>query len=488
MNRFMEVAHNATTLRSELLRKLLDPRRDIDDECGYPKTISPDQYKVLYDREGVARRVVQVIPQESWKLDPVIYESEDADETEFEKAWNQLVEKHNILYHLYHVDELSGVGRFGVLLLGFPGEDLSLPVPGVDLLTGEIDDQNTEVEDGNPDNLLYLRAFDEACVTVDEREGNKQSPRFGRPTRYTIKIREDQYPVGGGANIIKEESLRVHWTRVIHVADGCTTSMIYGTPRMQPVYNRIYDIRKILSGSGEMFWRGAFPGIAIETSGDTDTEELDTDSVKEQMELYMNGLQRYLALTGVTAKSLTPQIADPSAHVTAQLEMIAITLGIPKRIFFGSEEAKLASAQDARTWNDRVRKRQSTYLTPMLVRPFVDRLIAAGVLPTPAQRYTVFWPDLDTVTNMEKADVAVKRTQALAQYVSGDVDQIVPPEEYMTIVLEMDPEEVKQIVDAAVDYQNVRDEKRQHDAEIQSDVNKTLAESQPQEDTASAGE
>ena len=37
-------------MRSQFLTKLLDPRRDIDDECGYPKEISPQQYRYLYDR------------------------------------------------------------------------------------------------------------------------------------------------------------------------------------------------------------------------------------------------------------------------------------------------------------------------------------------------------------------------------------------------------------------------------------------------------
>ena len=52
--------------------------------------------------------------------------------------------------------------------------------------------------------------------------------------------------------------------------------------------------------------------------------------------------------------------------------------GVPYRILVGSEEAKLASSQDKRTWNERVQKRRDNYLTPMVVRPFVDRLIALG--------------------------------------------------------------------------------------------------------------
>ncbi|MBU0847601.1 hypothetical protein KKH23_10485, partial [Patescibacteria group bacterium] len=54
-----ELVFNMMTQRSDLLQKLFDPRRDIDDECGYPKTITEEQYRRMYDRE-LGRRVVDV--------------------------------------------------------------------------------------------------------------------------------------------------------------------------------------------------------------------------------------------------------------------------------------------------------------------------------------------------------------------------------------------------------------------------------------------
>ena len=52
-------------------------------------------------------------------------------------------------------------------------------------------------------------------------------------------------------------------------------------------------------------------------------------------------------------------------------------------------------AQDAQAG---AKERQEGYLTPFVIRPFVDRLIALGVLPTPEEGYIVFWPDLGTQT------------------------------------------------------------------------------------------
>src|SRR5580693_7520581 len=73
---------------------LLDPRRDVDAECGYPPTealIGVDFYRQLYDRESIATRVVQVLPKECWQVTPSIYEDEDGEKaTEFEQAWDDL--------------------------------------------------------------------------------------------------------------------------------------------------------------------------------------------------------------------------------------------------------------------------------------------------------------------------------------------------------------------------------------------------------------
>jgi len=87
------LVENASLMRSTLLSKLIDTRRDIDDECGYPKELTTEQYKLMYDREGVAARTVRILPEESWAQDPEIYETEDPQQTPWEEAWKELEER-----------------------------------------------------------------------------------------------------------------------------------------------------------------------------------------------------------------------------------------------------------------------------------------------------------------------------------------------------------------------------------------------------------
>lgn len=449
---------NAYLLRSGLLRHVLDgANRDIDQECGYPATISKDQYRKLYDREGIAKRVVSVLPEESWTMEPEVYETEDPDKTEFETEWDALQEKHNIFHYLHRVDNLSGIGRFGVLLLGIgDGKDLLEPVDGINERGEKIGNANHE--------LLFLRAFDESVLTVDSREEDLRNPRYGFPLVYSVNFQDATGATGPDANARK-----VHWSRMLHVADGRDMSEVYGTPRMQAVYNRLYDLRKILSSSGEMFWKGGFPGLVFEANPDMTQAgiEIDAKEMREEFENYSNGLQRYIALTGMTAKQLAPQVADPTAHVEIQLKAIAVAMSIPFRILFGSEQAKLASSQDARNWAKRVAKRQNTYLVPMVIRPFVDRLMALGILRE-VEQYTVKFPDLMTPTDEDKAKVAGTITEALAKYVAGGVDQMVPPESYMTQILGMDQETVDAIMKEAEKYSDEKEAEEEEKMEAEA--------------------
>jgi hypothetical protein len=192
-----------------------------------------------------------------------------------------------------------------------------------------------------------------------------------------------------------------------------------------------------------MFWKGAFFGLSFEThpslGGDVD---VDPESLKDMIEDYQNGLQRWLALTGMSAKTLAPQVVDPTPHIERQIEAICIKLGVPKRVFMGSERGELASTQDDKAWNDRLRERQTNYLTPRVIVPFVDRLILLGVLPKP-NGYSVWWPDITSQSDTEKANVALKMTQALAQYAgTPDVSFVIPELYYLTRILKLDENEV----------------------------------------------
>ncbi len=433
---------NATQLRRESIAKLLNPGLDIDYECRYPTSISKSDYKRMYDREGVAARVVGIYPDECWAMPPEVFETEEADKTKFELEWDKLEEERRVFHYLQRIDVISGIGEFGLLLLGLSdGGELSAPVPGVDEKTGK------KAGNGKHE-LLYLKPLDETVIEIKAKELDTSSPRYGLPTMYNIQFQE------GGLNIGSAISTKmVHWTRVLHIADNRMSSDVYGTPRMKAVYNRLLDARKIVSGSGEMFWRGGYPGTFFGIDPDV-VDQWDTAAeaaFEEQIKLYSEGMQRYLAMSGIKeVKDMSPQIADPTGHLNVQIDFIVISLGVPKRIFLGSERGELASTTDMETWNKRVSKRREGYVSPMLLRLFIDRMIVFGVL-SEVKEYKIKWPDLDTPSDKDKAEVGKIKTDAFAEYVQGDVQAVIAPKEYVMMVHGMTQEEAEEIGKTAIE-------------------------------------
>lgn len=448
--RIMNMIMNTPSLldRSALYR-VLSGDRDVDSECKYPTSISSSDYQDMFDRFGPAKRVVKIFPESCWAGSPTIYETEDNNETEFEKQWKQLKEKHHILHYMQRIDLLSGIGEFGLLLVGLnDGKTLDQPVDGINLKTGE--KQSNAPKERK---ILYLRPFSQSVIKISERNRDNKSPRYSLPEFYTIKFQD----TSSSDTTFSESEVKVHWTRVIHIADNRESSEVYGTPRMKPVYNNLLDVKKTLGGSAEMFWRGGFPGISFKHLPGFEGATWDTTTMKEELIKYENSLQRHLALQGVEASMLNPVVADPTGHLKVQLMTIALTIGCPYRIFIGSEEAKLASTEDKNTWNDRVQNRRDEYVTPWIIFPIIQRLQLFGVLPETEEMPKVDWPDLDTPSDSDKAEVADKRMSAASKYVSGGVSVLIPEYNFLTTELGYDDEEAEEMLKEAEDKASDKD-------------------------------
>lgn len=447
--RIEDLIHNTLSSRADFFKGLMDPRRSIDDECGYPSAenphVNPELYQQLYTREPVAARVVEVLPRESWKVPPSVYEVEDSDKkTAFEEAWDNL--SRSLRGDNYYQDEcgspvwevllradiLSGIGHYGVIVLGLDDTD------------------NFELPTSNKPGtqLLYLTVLPESLAPITRFETDVRNPRFGQPLEYTVTF-NDTRNQADSSQTIPTNAVKVHHSRVIHVADNIGSSTTLGMPRMEQVLNRLLDLRKLYGGSAEMYWRGALPGWAFEThpslGGDV---AIDRTSLLDQFENYSNGLQRYLALMGMTAKSLAPQVVDPTPQIAVQIEAICVRLAVPVRIFKGSERGELASSQDAAAWNDRLRERQLNYITPRIVIPFVNRLIQTGVLPEP-KGFSVHWPVLDSLSVKDKAVISVQQTNALALYVKSQLYLFFSPADFLTRVMWYTQSEAKSIIEQA---------------------------------------
>ena len=192
--------------------------RDTYSVLGYKRTLTFNDFYQRYRRQNIARRIVTAPPAATWRHTPILKEDENPDQdTAFEAAWKSLERRLRVTAALEQVDRLAGIGRYGVLLIGVRGEgDLAVP-----LRRGLL---------SNPDQVIFLRAYTEASADIKTFITDPQDERFGQVGTYEITTGNQSETTGVSSFAARR---RVHWTRVIHVAEETEENDVYGTPRLE---------------------------------------------------------------------------------------------------------------------------------------------------------------------------------------------------------------------------------------------------------------
>ena len=422
--------------------------RDIYQALGYMTNIKFADYFGRYIRQDIAKAIIDRPVAVTWRGDVRIMESKDDKDTPLEKAWVDLDRLLGLKSRMARLDRLTGIGKYGVMLLGLNDvqaeEDFVKPVTG------------------GTKKLLYVKPLSSESAQILEYETDPTNERYGLPTIYSVAIQEME----NGSS----RTLRVHYTRVIHVVDDILESEVEGNPRLEVVFNRLMDLEKLVGGDAEMFWRGARPGYAGKLDKDYQITTTTMEDLQDQIDEYEHNLRRILVNEGLDLQSLAQQIADPATHVDIQIQMISAVTGIPKRILTGSERGELASTQDKSEWLEFVQTRRDEYAEPRILRPFIDRLIELGVLPKAGEEgYTILWSDLFAMSKKDKVEIGRTRTEALRAYASQPMTEaIVSPEAFFQFFLGLDEDEI-----------NLIEEMR--DSEISNEVREQMQESKQEQ-------
>jgi hypothetical protein len=394
--------------------------RDIYEVLGYDREISEEQYRAKYKRQDIAHRVIELPPNDTWRLRPTVTDALDQDEeSEFEKQFNTLSEDLRLFHYLRRADIASRIGEYGVLFLGLSdGNDLD-EEPGQ--LSG-------------PDDVAYLSPF--AQDNVDSWTLGKEDGRDVSNARYNMPI---AYSLDFGADD-KSDIQEVHWKRVIHIAEGTIESDLKGTPPLRPIYNRLEDRQKVIGASAEMFWTGADQKyhFNIDSDNAADIPDDELDALDEEVQKLVHDMENYLKTFNTDLEVIDGQEVDPSGVVDAIDTSIALQAGIPKRVLTGSEKGELASTQDRATWYGRVERRQNRYAQPTILKPTMWRFIDFGALPQPNQsQFIVDWPNLFELNEIEKSEVMQNRAEGLARLApQGNTDLVAQPDELFKFVVD----------------------------------------------------
>jgi hypothetical protein len=425
-NADIQTLASAIVSRAQLAARLgidqYNGERDIYQALGYLKDIEFDHYLDRYLRQDIARAIIDRPVLATWQGKLELVESEKKEDTPFEEAWAALNDKFGLQSIFSRVDRLTGIGRYGIILLG-------------------LDDVKNQEQFQNPvrpgtRKLMYLMPFSEGSAKIQTFESDPTNARFGKPLFYSLNIQQAE----DGNSII----VLVHYSRVIHVIDNPLESDIESSPRLEVVYNRLCDIEKIVGGDAEMYWRGARPGYNGTVDKDYQFTPSAKKDLKEQIDEYEHNLRRIFVNEGVELKALTQEIANPKDHVDVQVQMISAQTGIPKRVLTGSERGELSSAQDTSEWKTYISIRRQDHAEPRIIKPFVLRCQELGILPKLSTKtFQVQWEDLFTLSESDRVKIGRDRASALKDYTSSPLaEAVMSPEDFLEYGLGLTPEQV----------------------------------------------
>lgn len=395
-----------------------DGRRDLKDALGYLKNLD---FNTIweYSIRGLGARIVEVFPKDTWGQVPEVRENDDPENvTPFEQDWEALVKQHDVWGYFYDLDVLAQVGEYGVLLYGIDGvQDYAVPI-----------EQQTNAQ--GPESLLYLRTYRQNRAQIKEYVADRFSADYAMPSLYELETRQ-QSPDGSTFT----EKFFVHPSHLLHFADNTRENRVLGIPILWRVVDALFDLQKTMGGISEMTWRDAKRRIVQELKdGATLPDPVKTE---QNIAAFAHDMKDWLITGGSEIKSLDGTIPNIEGNLQRLMQLIAGILDYPMRRLFGSEQGQLATDQDNRIASQKILQRYHRIIEPRIIRPFIDKMIAIGVLSAPQDDYEIVLPDLLALTKAEQADVDRKYVQNLREYVGpmGNPETIVTREEFRTLGL-----------------------------------------------------
>lgn len=419
----LRAAASALVSRSKFTRgngKTYDGKRDVDEALGYQQNLDAADYRLRYERNELAGCIVDCFPIACWRGGGELVEDDDPEKvTAFEEQFFELADRLEIWPRLMRSDILAGLGRYAIVVIG-DGQPLDKELRTM----------------SKPEDVLFLSVYAEEHAKISELVTNFSDPRYGRVLFYTCS---NVVPETSSGQRIVGGDVKVHFSRVVHIADGLLDDDVYGQPRLRRVWNRLDDLVKVVGGGSEAFWQRSQQGLQLDLDKEIQLDDKGKEDLQDEVDEYMHGFRRVMRTQGVTVNPLGSDVANFGPQVDAILTLVAGGTRIPKRILTGSEQGELASSQDKTNWDERVQDRRENFCGPAVVRQLVDRLIEHGALTEPREGYVVRWPEIENMDEMARANIALRYAQANKAAADAGLEPIILSAEVRDQVLDLGP-------------------------------------------------
>lgn len=353
-------------------------------DFGYPLSLTFFNFWNMYRRFGIARRVVELYPDQTWLDDPIV---EGGDK--FNKELEKLNDGLGLWRRLKGLDTRQRVGRYAGMFMRVrdnlsPDKPIESKLPGLEALVDMVP--------------MY-----ESQLQVSTTQDDPTKDDFGMPTMYQFNAGAE-----GTRNEKAGAAFQIHPSRIVIASEDSDNSGIYGIPVLESIYNSLMDLRKIIGGGGEGFYKNAAQSIVFDLKDAASAKNNATllNKFNEQYdEFSQNRSRRAIWTPGMEAKTLDSKLVNPKEFANNSLMDIAAGSNIPAALLIGNQTGRLAGDQDTKGFLSQVQARRTDFGTDT-VTSVVDWLIKWGILP--AAKYDVEWPDAMAPSAEEKLGNAEK--------------------------------------------------------------------------------
>lgn len=378
-----------------------DKRKCAWQEYGWKENLCFDDFFNLYERQGIAHGVVDLLNEKCFETNPWVIEGDEFDEkrpeTDWEKSVRLFAKKSKLWKAFKTADAYRLVGRYsGIILQIADGGRWDSPVTG----------QRPVIKKLVP---AWEGQLKPDGVVTDENSADYGEPAFWQ-------YREGDVVQAGSDEIISPRTLKIHPDRIILIGDWRA-----GSSFLKAGYNAFVNLEKIEGGSGESFLKNAGRQMHVDYDKEVNLGQIAKDyglkDVSELKQLFddeaknlNSGGDRLMITQGARATPLVSTVPDPEPHYNISIQTISASTRMPAKVIVGMQTGERASVEDLKQFNKRGQGRRVADLSDDSDQ-IVEHLIRIKVIePAPGTEFTTMWDDLTEASQGEKLDNALKMT------------------------------------------------------------------------------
>lgn len=411
----LSIAVNAAT-RGAMFGELFYTRdgRDVGawDAYGYRAQLTFEDHYTMFSRFGIANALIKMIVDKCWQSEPWISTSEESREPNaWERRFMALADRLSLWERLQGLDWRQRIGRYaGLIMFVDDGKKLSEEL----------------VRMPSERSLVDVRPFVEGQLEPVQYDDNPMSERYGLPVTYQV----NQQALGD-KNDHAGLSAAVHHSRVIVWAEGADDGTIYGTPALEPVFNSLVSLERIIGAGGVGYWKAARQSPVMNLDKDANLAKLAQmlgtdlqglpDAVDEQIQRWQKGFDQALMTQGFDVNALTFNVPSPKEFAAnAMMDVFAHPDAAPMTIMVGQQTGRLASDEDQSQWAQQAEARRSKFLNSR-IKMTIRRFIELGFLPDTPELY-VHWESLQEPSPADKLELGKKMAEIVKSLVGTGIE------------------------------------------------------------------